>query len=265
MNQTDLDIRTRTGGWLFRRVLSRLVVGLGAYSAIVLTSISLLMILAVIVGNQQATRTEQLVFLLPPAIWLLLYSTFTTKATNKTISYKLGQILKRFFDVTISSLGLFFLGPVMILIALCMKLASPGPAFNRSKRVGQYGRLFDMYEFRTRSVTESNLPLTHFGRFLRQSSLDTLPIFYNVLEGELSLVGPRPRQPADMKDTLDAEKRILSVKPGLTGLWQVSYLPVPDPRQMIDLDLKYVEERSLRLDLGILVRTVFVVLRRMIL
>jgi lipopolysaccharide/colanic/teichoic acid biosynthesis glycosyltransferase len=194
---------------------------------------------------------------------------------------------KRLIDVTGALLGLVLLFPLLVLIAILVRLTSPGPILFRQLRQGQGGRPFWFLKFRTMTAdAEHRLrdlePLneavggvlfkmrrdprvTPLGRWLRRTSLDELPQLLNVLRGEMSLVGPRPLQ---MRDTAileqmepDAYARRLTVLPGLTGAWQVGGRSETDSLGMLRLDLDYIERWSLWRDLGILCRTVGVVLR----
>jgi lipopolysaccharide/colanic/teichoic acid biosynthesis glycosyltransferase len=184
--------------------------------------------------------------------------------------------------------GLIVFAPVMLAIALWIRLDSPGPALFRQERRGHRGRPFRMLKFRTMVVdAESRLEdlewcnesaggvlfklrddprVTRLGRFLRRSSLDELPQLINVLKGEMSLVGPRPLQLRDSEllwsvDPAGYTGR-LQVLPGLTGPWQVNGRSELDHEQMVELDLDYVANRTLVRDLGIIGRTLFVVLHR---
>jgi len=195
--------------------------------------------------------------------------------------------VKRFIDVVGATAGLLLLFPLMVLIALLVRLSSPGPAFFRQLRQGHGGRPFWFLKFRTMSVdAEHRLqelePLneaaggvlfkmrcdprvTPLGRFLRRTSLDELPQLINVLQGQMSLVGPRPLQMRDssLLEQLEPEAyaRRLSVLPGLTGAWQVGGRSETDSRGMLQLDLDYIERWSLVRDLWILCRTVGAVVR----
>jgi lipopolysaccharide/colanic/teichoic acid biosynthesis glycosyltransferase len=200
----------------------------------------------------------------------------------------LGLLLKRVVDVAGASMGLFFLAPVMLTIALLIRLDSPGPVLFRQVRRGHRGRPFRMLKFRT-MVAEAEGRLgdlekcnesaggvlfklrhdprvTWLGRFLRRSSLDELPQLINVLRCEMSLVGPRPLQLRDSDRLWAADpqgySRRLEVLPGLTGPWQVGGRSELDYKQMVQLDVDYVANRSLGWDLGILGKTVLVVLLR---
>jgi len=172
--------------------------------------------------------------------------------------------------------------PAAVLLALAIRLDSPGPAIFRQTRVGRDGRLFTIWKFRTMFVdaaerqaavdalNEGAGPLfklkrdpriTRLGRFLRRSSLDELPQLWNVLVGDMSLVGPRPALPREVAEYDDVTRRRLLVAPGLTGLWQIhgrSNLPWDETRR---LDVRYVENWSLGFDLSIMLRTIDAVLR----
>jgi lipopolysaccharide/colanic/teichoic acid biosynthesis glycosyltransferase len=195
--------------------------------------------------------------------------------------------VKRLIDILGAAAGLVLLFPVMVAIALLVRLTSPGPALFRQLRKGQGGRPFWFLKFRTMSVdAERRLralePLneaaggvlfkircdprvTPLGRWLRRMSLDELPQLLNVLRGEMSLVGPRPLQmrDSDLLEQLEpsAYARRLAVPPGLTGAWQVGGRSETDSQGMLLLDIDYIEQWSLWLDLAILCRTVKAVLR----
>ncbi len=192
------------------------------------------------------------------------------------------RVAKQVLDTVGSSLLLLFGWPVFALIALFIKLTSPGPVLFRQQRSGINGRPFTLYKFRTMVTNAEQLKqelaamnemsgpvfkvtndprVTRVGRVLRKFSLDELPQLYNVLRGEMSLVGPRPLPVDEVKRFNDlAHRRRLSVKPGLTCLWQISGRNnVKDFRDWVRLDLQYIDNWSLWLDLSILWRTVPVV------
>jgi exopolysaccharide biosynthesis polyprenyl glycosylphosphotransferase len=180
-------------------------------------------------------------------------------------------------------LALVFLSPVFLLVALAIKLTSPGPILFRQARGGRYGRPFTMLKFRT-MVTDAEMQreelarfnqmsgpvfkidkdprITPIGKLLRKTSLDELPQFWNVLTGEMSLVGPRPLPVYEVeKFETPAQRRRLSMKPGLTCLWQIAGRnQIKNFEQWVALDLQYIDNWSLWLDFKILVRTVPVVL-----
>lgn len=194
-----------------------------------------------------------------------------------------GGLSKRIFDVTIAGLGLLVLSPFLILIAFLVKLDSPGPALFKQKRVGLNGREFYMYKFRSmvidaeekleslKSLNEvkdgitfkiANDPrMTRLGRILRKTSLDEFPQLFNVLSGEMSLVGPRPPLPSEVALYSPDQKQRLSVVPGCTGLWQISGRSTTTFQRMIELDLDYIQNWSLYGDLLIVLKTIQVVFK----
>jgi exopolysaccharide biosynthesis polyprenyl glycosylphosphotransferase len=193
-----------------------------------------------------------------------------------------GLIVKRTVDVVVGTATLVLLAPVMALIAIAIKLGSPGPVLYRSWRVGQNGKLFVFLKFRTMVMNADELKdslqhlneregllfkisndprTTPFGRFLRRYSLDELPQLVNVLRGEMSLVGPRPPS-LDEYEKYTAEHQIrLAAKPGITGLWQISARNDPSFARALSLDRSYIENWSPWLDLKILLKTMPVVLQ----
>lgn len=179
------------------------------------------------------------------------------------------KFLKTPFDYLFSILILVFIMPLILLIIVLIKLSSSGPIFFNQKRLGKNGRVFLLYKFRTMThkprsnkseVFLDNPEITTIGRFLRRFKLDELPQIFNVLIGDMSIVGPRPCLPSLQSEfNADGKKRI-KVKPGLTGLAQINgniYLSWP---QRWELDAKYVENISFLLDLKILINSVGVVL-----
>lgn len=187
------------------------------------------------------------------------------------------RALKRVMDVAIAAVGGLLVSPLMGLIAMAIKLDSPGPAVFRQLRVGKGGRRFWCYKFRSmhtgaedelrrlRAYNEADGPLfkmrddprrTRVGRWLRRTSLDELPQIYNVLRGEMSLVGPRPPLPSEVAQYEAWQMRRLEVAPGITGLWQVSGRSELTFDEMCLLDIYYIEHWSPYLDIKILLRTV---------
>jgi exopolysaccharide biosynthesis polyprenyl glycosylphosphotransferase len=190
--------------------------------------------------------------------------------------------LKRAADVVASGFGLVLALPLMILIGLCIKLDSPGPVLYGSRRLGKKGQTFICHKFRTmipgaehakqalRTANERHGPtfklaqdprVTTAGRWLRRYSLDELPQLWNVLRGEMSLVGPRPHPLDDCERYALDHLRRLDVTPGMTGLWQVTARNDPSFQRSLALDMEYIEHWSLGLDLRILWKTVFSVVR----
>jgi exopolysaccharide biosynthesis polyprenyl glycosylphosphotransferase len=193
------------------------------------------------------------------------------------------RTIKRAIDILGSGLALILLAPVLAAAVIAIKLTSPGPVFFLQERVGLNKRRFKIFKFRTmvpnaealmarlERQNEASGPvfkmrndprITPIGRFLRRTSVDELPQFFNVLKGEMSLVGPRPLPLRDYNGfNEDWQRRRFSVKPGITCLWQVNGRSNISFDQWMKLDLKYMDEWSLWLDLKILVKTVPAVLR----
>jgi exopolysaccharide biosynthesis polyprenyl glycosylphosphotransferase len=190
-------------------------------------------------------------------------------------------LVKRAFDVVTSAAALLAFSPVLLATALAVKLESPGPVFFRQVRVGKNGRPFRMYKFRSmhvdaearleslRAQNEATGPVfkmrndprvTSVGRFIRRTSIDELPQFLNVLFGEMSVVGPRPPVPAEVRQYQRWQRRRLSVKPGITCTWQVSGRSNISFDQWMALDLEYIDTWSLWQDIRICFRTVPAVL-----
>ena len=258
MNQTKFETETKGSRWEFyREKTSNFIKGLGAYFAVVLTNISLIILIAIVFGEHSLEINGLLPYLFISTLLLVCYSVATTKTVNASILYKIQQIIKRFFDVVMAAFEIFLSMPIMILLAIAIKIESPGQILFRSKRVGQFGTLFDAYKFRTMYIVPKEKPITRVGYFLRRFSLNELPMLINVVNGELSLIGPWPRLPENLAENLDKDCKILTVRPGLTGLWQISNTSF---QQLVELDLKYIENWSLLLDLNILFKTTFVVL-----
>ena len=189
----------------------------------------------------------------------------------------MGLFVKRIMDLLLSAVALLLLWPLLLAIALAVKLESPGPVIYASLRAGKKGQKFVCYKFRTmvdgadelkdslRRYNERQDPffkiaedprVTRLGRFLRKYSLDELPQFWNVLKGDMSLVGPRPHPLDDYARYRPEDHRRLEVKPGITGLWQVIARRDPSFETCLKLDLEYMKSWNLLLDFKILMRTV---------
>ena len=200
---------------------------------------------------------------------------------NSAPEHGFSLLVKRFLDVIISSALLLVLSPFFGIIALLVKLTSKGPVIYQQTRCGLYGRKFTLYKIRSmregaedvlweiKHLNEMDGPVfkmrndprvTPLGRFLRKSSIDEWPQFWNVLKGDMSLVGPRAPLPDEVKEYTRWQRRRLSVKPGITCLWQVSGRNEIDFHEWMKLDLHYIDNWSLSLDFKILLRTFPVVL-----
>ena len=180
-------------------------------------------------------------------------------------------MLRRLTDIVVSTLVLVANAPVLVLAAIAIRLESSGPAIYRQRRSGLHGREFDVLKLRTMvdgaertgaglAVDENDARITRVGAFLRRSSLDEVPNLVNVLRGEMSLIGPRPTLPVQVAQYSERQRARLQIKPGITGWAQVNGRTSLPWAQRIELDLYYIEHRSLALDLRILWRTVAIVL-----
>ena len=202
---------------------------------------------------------------------------------SSTPTNELMLTVRRLLDMAGSFLLLAILSPLFLLIGFLIRLDSPGPAIYRQIRCGLNGRKFCFYKFRSMvegaedlkgNLTAHNVingpafkmekdpRITRVGRLLRETSLDELPQFFNVLRGDMSLVGPRPPLPEEVAQYKGWQRRRLSMKPGITGLWQVSGRNLIDFDQWMKLDLEYIDNWSLWLDVKILLRTIPAVLLR---
>lgn len=191
--------------------------------------------------------------------------------------------IKRLIDLIVSFIGVILLLPFFAIISLIIKFDDPsGPILFKQERVGMNERSFQMYKFRSmHSGAENKIDellqfnevegamfkmkndprITKFGKFIRKFSIDELPQLFNVIKGEMSLVGPRPPLLRELKEYSYYDKQRLKVKPGITGLWQVSGRSSLSFSQMVALDLKYIKEQSIIKDIKILLLTVVVIFK----
>ncbi len=179
--------------------------------------------------------------------------------------------VKRTADATLSLFLLILLMPLLLLTAVAVKLDSPGPAFFRQRRIGKDGRAFLIWKFRSMytdapryaasPTSNQDQRLTRIGRLIRRFSIDELPQLINVLRGEMSLVGPRPEMPFIVEGYTAIELQRLAVKPGITGLWQVSQARAFPIHENLQYDLHYIRNQNLMLDGVILIRTIASVIR----
>jgi len=207
---------------------------------------------------------------------------------NRTVA-----ILRRVFDVAVAVALIFLLGPLLVAVALAVRIDSRGPALFRQRRIGYREREFTLYKFRSMRVDadprghreyvtalikgEGENPdggrenlyklavdnrITPVGRWIRRWSLDELPQLFNVVKGDMTLVGPRPAIPYEVAEYPSWYRRRFAVKPGLTGYWQVSGRSERTYEEMVRLDIEYAKRRTLGLDLSILAKTPWVVLSR---
>lgn len=202
-------------------------------------------------------------------------------AFSTTPTDEVALVLKRAFDIAMSAAMLVLVAPLFALVAIAIRLESPGPVFFRQRRVGLHGREFVFYKFRSmcadaeakleslRELNEVTGPVfkmrrdprvTAVGRFLRRTSIDELPQFWNVLKGEMSVVGPRPPTPDEVRRYKYWQRRRLSMKPGITCTWQVSGRSDIDFERWMELDLAYIDNWSFWNDMQICFKTIPAVL-----
>lgn len=226
--------------------------------------------------NTQIVRRYSLALTPHGRLWLRLHAELECLFWRWLLAS--GSLSKRGLDVLLSAFALLLLSPLFLLIALLIKLEDRGPVFFIQTRVGRFGREFRMLKFRsmclnaeqrlkellaknqhTQGVTfklRNDPRITRVGRWLRKFSLDELPQFYNVLIGDMSLVGPRPPVPREVALYSPSDRRRLAVKPGITCLWQVSGRAEIDFSGQVALDVRYIESQRISTDLRILAKTV---------
>lgn len=191
-----------------------------------------------------------------------------------TIGQKIYVFFKRAFDFSISLLALIILAPLFLLLAFFIKLTSSGAVIFSQKRVGQYGKVINIYKFRTMtskaptSKATSDFDdapeyITKLGRFLRSTSLDEIPQLFNVLKGDMSIIGPRPLILDEVfVHRLREKNDVYLLKPGITGLAQVNGRDFLDAEDKVKFDTQYLHNMSLSLDLWIFVKSIVVVFKR---
>lgn len=227
---------------------------------------------------------------IPSRVFIEQYGDIPVVGISQSKPSVIKEKYKRVFDVVLTAVGLIVLSPFLLIIALLIRRDSPGPVFFKQIRIGKNGIPFNFYKFRsmllgsdqdesrklratqfvrgeyggdngdpsTKIVNESRV--TRVGRWLRKTSLDELPQLLNVLKGEMSLVGPRPCLPYEWEHYKEWHKKRLTVTPGCTGMWQVSGRSIVDFEDMVILDLYYIQNSSLLLDLRLLLKTLPIVL-----
>lgn len=203
---------------------------------------------------------------------------------KKNIKFNITTVIKRIFDIVCSVLGIIFLSPLFLVVSILIKLDSKGPVFFKHKRIGRNGNTIKILKFRTmvnnaeellenlsddvkkeyeeNYKLENDFRITKFGKFLRKTSLDELPQLVNILIGDMSVVGPRPIVEKELEKFGDNKAKLLSVFPGLTGYWAANGRSNTTYEQRIDMEMYYVDNYSIWLDIKILFRTVISVLKR---
>ena len=225
-------------------------------------------------------------YVLPDAIDARVFRLIGAKAADGETSSRARsfyQVGKRGLDVSVAFVALILVSPVLLVLAILVKLSSKGPIFFAHRRLGRDGREFHCLKFRTMIANaeerlkrdpqlrqrfeekfklEDDPRITPLGSFLRRTSLDELPQLFHVLRGEMSLVGPRPNVEAELSKYSIYAKKLLSVKPGLSGLWQVCGRSDTTYPQRVIMDMHYIDHRSFGLDLRLLLLTVSAVIRK---
>jgi len=236
-------------------------------------------IIHTVLPPEDRNKVEVILRIFPEDVYEELYPDLPQFNTKKIY-----HNTKRFIDIAGSLTALILLSPLLLLIAMLIKLTSRGPVLFKQKRLGMFKKEFEFLKFRSMYINNDpsihreyvgNLiqnrvdspgvykirkdpRVTPFGRFLRRSSLDELPQFWNVLKGDMSLVGPRPPIPYEMEKYYSwHRRRVFEVKPGMTGLWQVHGRSSTTFDQMVRLDIQYIREQSLWLDTKICFKTPF--------
>ena len=190
-------------------------------------------------------------------------------------------MLKRFFDILTSLIAFILLSPLFLIISVIIKLTSPGPVFYKGKRVGKDGEIFLMHKFRSMVANAEKIGsdltkygdnrITGIGKFLRRTKIDEMPNLIDVIKGDMSIVGPRPESPSYAQYYNERQKKVLDVRPGITGLAQLQnrreelkLKDQPDPDayyiqelmpKKVEIDLYYIENRNFLLDLKIILKT----------
>jgi exopolysaccharide biosynthesis polyprenyl glycosylphosphotransferase len=202
----------------------------------------------------------------------ITYGTVHKKSTTYVL-------IKRLIDIIGALFGIICLSPMMMITAIIIKFDSKGPIIFSQERVGLNGRLFKMYKFRSMLDNAENLlddlkdknemsgpmfkmkydpRITKWGRFIRKTSIDELPQLFNVLRGHMSLVGPRPNLPREVAEFSEYHRQKLLTKPGLTCYWQVMGRNEIGFEEWMELDIRYIKERTLWIDIKLIIRTFFV-------
>lgn len=207
-----------------------------------------------------------------------------TTVKNSLLEIKPYRYVKRTADVVISSLGLIFLAPLFIIVAILIKSESNGPVFFLHTRIGKNGKEFKLIKFRTMVMNaeeqikdftpkqmkefkenfklKNDPRITKIGKFLRRTSLDELPQLLNILKGELSLIGPRPVVSEELEKYKENKGKFLSVTPGLTGYWAANGRSCTSYEQRMEMELYYVDNISCKLDIKVFFKTIVSILKK---
>ena len=203
---------------------------------------------------------------------------------NLEIRKKIYKVVKRIADIIGGIIGLILLSPVFLILAICIKIDSKGPVIFAHKRIGKNGKEFNMYKFRSmyenaeemienfneeqKIEWQENFKLdndpriTKVGRLLRKTSLDELPQIVNIIKGDLSIIGPRPIVDEELKKYGDNKEKFLSITPGLTGYWQANGRSNTTYEERMQMELYYIDNQSLLLDIKIFFKTIVSVIKK---
>ncbi len=203
---------------------------------------------------------------------------------NLEIRKKIYKVVKRIADIIGGIIGLILLSPVFLIIAICIKIDSKGPVIFAHKRIGKKGKEFNMYKFRSmyenaeemienfseeqktewqeKFKLENDPRITKVGKFLRKTSLDELPQIVNIIKGDLSIIGPRPIVDEELKKYGKNKEKFLSITPGLTGYWQANGRSNTSYEERMQMELYYIDNQSLLLDIKIFFKTIVSVFKK---
>lgn len=203
---------------------------------------------------------------------------------NLEIRKKIYKVVKRITDIIGGIIGLILLSPVFLILAICIKIDSKGPVIFAHKRIGKNGKEFNMYKFRSMYKNaeemienfneeqkiewqenfklENDPRITKVGKFLRKTSLDELPQILNIIKGDLSIIGPRPIVDEELKKYGDNKEKFLSITPGLTGYWQANGRSNTTYEERMQMELYYIDNQSLLLDIKIFFKTIVSVIKK---
>lgn len=203
---------------------------------------------------------------------------------NMEIKGKIYRGFKRIVDIILGCIGLVLLSPIFLILAICIKIDSKGPVIFAHKRIGKNGKEFNMYKFRSMYENaeemienfneeqkrewqenfklENDPRITKVGKFLRKTSLDELPQIVNIIKGDLSIVGPRPIVDEELEKYGENKEKFLSITPGLTGYWQANGRSNTTYEERMQMELYYIDNQSLWLDIKIFFKTIVSVLKK---
>ena len=203
---------------------------------------------------------------------------------NMEIKGKIYRGFKRIVDVVLGCIGLVLLSPVFLILAICIKIDSKGPVIFAHKRIGKNGKEFNMYKFRSMYENaeemienfseeqkrewqenfklENDPRITKVGKFLRKTSLDELPQIVNIIKGDLSIIGPRPIVDEELEKYGENKEKFLSITPGLTGYWQANGRSNTTYEERMQMELYYIDNQSLLLDIKIFFKTIVSVIKK---